>query len=370
MNLKKDIVYQQLRDAIIAGKYQPGQRFPNELDFADELKVGKVTLRSALARLEQDGLVVKIPRRGRFVTEGANTAGKKFLAIIPPEDSGEESPWNYIMRGIEEQAKQDNIVIEKCSINFLRSMGTEEGVEQLKSHNLDGIFYFATNVVGDEQGYKTIKATGLPVIMPHGGRKDYHTTGFAVMRTDERSAWETGIKYLADKGHHYIATIWNGNEQKLWRGFTYKQYFKFLAEQDCSNDPELVAQCRYNYDEVEAAIKHFMNLDHFPTAIICHSDFYALYVYQVLKKLNIKIPQQVAVLGYSNYPGGKFCSPPLSTIDLQYKKVGRAAVKLMAKADTWHRSDTAQPLIYTPYRLLERDSTNIKRIERELELVG
>ncbi len=366
MDFKKDIVYQQLRDAIVAGKYLPDQKFPNELDFARDLNVGKVTLRSALTQLEADGLVVKIPRRGTFVTPESHTSGKKFLAVIPSGSSGAESPWHYIMPGIEEQAKQDNITIEKCSINFLRSMGTAEGVEQLISHKLDGIFYFATSVIGDEQGYITIKATGLPVIMPHGGRKDYHTTGFAVMRTNERSAWEAGIKYLADKGHHYIATIWNGNEQKLWRGFTYNQYFNFLAEQECSNDPELVAQCRYNYDEVEAVIKRFMDLDRFPTAIICHSDFYALHVYRVLKQLNIKIPHQVAVLGYSNYPGGKFCSPALSTIDLQYQEVGQAAVRLMSKANTWHRSDTAKPLIYTPYRLLERDSSNIKRIERKL----
>ncbi len=366
MDFKKDVVYQQLREAIAAGKYLPGQKFSNELDFARELNVGKVTLRSALTQLEKDGLVVKIPRRGTFVTPESRKSGKKFLAVIPSGASGAESPWHYIMPGIEEQAKHDSIIIEKCSVNFLNSMGTTEGVEQLKGHKLDGIFYFATSVSGDEQVYRTIKATGLPVIMPHGGRKDYHTTGFAVMRTDERRAWEAGVKYLAGKGHHYIATIWNGNEQKLWRGFTYKQYLNFLAEQDCSNRLELIAQCRYSYADVETVIKGFMNLDCFPTAIICHSDFYALHVYQILKKLDIKIPHQVAVLGYSNYPGGKFCSPALSTIDLRYHEVGQAAIKLMLKSDTWHRSDIATPLVYTPYRLLERASSKIKRIEREL----
>ncbi len=366
MDFKKDVVYQQLREAIAAGKYLPGQKFPNELNFARELNIGKVTLRSALTQLEEDGLVVKIPRRGTFVTPESHKSGKKFLAVTSSSGAGAESPWHYILPGLEEQARKNNIIIEKCTIQFLRSMSTVEGVKQLKSHNFDGIFYFANSVKGDEQEYLIIKETGLPVIMPHGRRTDYHTTGFAVMRTDERRAWEAGIRYLVAQGHQYIATIWNGNRQKLWRGFTYDAYLEFLTQQGCSNSPELVAQCSYDYNEVETAVKELMDLDCFPTAIICHSDFYAMHVYQALKQLNIKIPQQVAVLGYSNYPGGLFCSPPLSTIDLCYYEIGQDALRLMLKADNWHRSDTAAPLIYTPYSLLERDSSKIKRVERKL----
>jgi DNA-binding LacI/PurR family transcriptional regulator len=366
IDFKKDIIYQQLHDALAQGKYLPGQKLPNELDFARELNVGKVTLRSALTQLEADGLVIRVPRKGTFVAPESHRSRKKFLALIPSETTGVEAPWNYILPGLEEQAKKRGIIIEKCSLQFLRSMSIADGVAQLKSHDFDGIFYFANSIKGDEQDYLMIKATGLPVVMPHPAVEDYHNTGFAVLRTDEHAAWSDGIKYLVAKGHHRIATIWIDNNRPLCRGFSYKNYLNFLSEQHCDSNPDLIAQCKYNYDEVEAAVEQFMKLNCFPTAIICYSDFYALHVYQALNKFNIKIPQQVAVLGYTGYPGGVYCSPPLSTIDLKHHEMGKAALNLMLKADSWHRHDTAAPFIYTPYRLIERASSKIKRVEREL----
>ncbi len=268
--------------------------------------------------------------------------------------------------GLEEQAKKNGVAIEKCSLQFLRSMSIADGVAQLKQHKIDGVFYFANTINGDEQDYLIIKATGLPVVMPHPSLEDYHNTGFAVLRTDEHAAWSDGIKYLTAQGHHRIATIWNENNRPLCRGFSYKNYLDFLVKQGCDSDPDLIVQCEYDYNKVEVAVRQFMDLNCFPTAIICFSDFYALHVYQALNKFNIKIPQQVAVLGHGGYPGGRFCSPPLSTIDVQHHEIGQAALNLMLKADTWHRPDTAAPFIYTPHRLIERAGSKIKRVEREL----
>ena len=61
---KNDIVYNILRERIHNGTYPVGMKLPPETDFARELQVGKVTLRSALARLEQENLVVRMRSRG------------------------------------------------------------------------------------------------------------------------------------------------------------------------------------------------------------------------------------------------------------------------------------------------------------------
>ena len=75
--LKKDNLYQELRQEILSGHYAPESRLPNELDFCRQLGVGKVTLRSALERLEKDGLV--ICQRGGMLQpdSGGNHSGKR-----------------------------------------------------------------------------------------------------------------------------------------------------------------------------------------------------------------------------------------------------------------------------------------------------
>ena len=63
--------YRQLRDAIVSGAFHPNQRLV-EADLARMLGAGRTTIRAALVRLDQEGLVVREPNRGarvRLVTE-------------------------------------------------------------------------------------------------------------------------------------------------------------------------------------------------------------------------------------------------------------------------------------------------------------
>jgi DNA-binding GntR family transcriptional regulator len=62
-----DLATQQLREAIFNGQLKPDTHLV-ETKIAEELKVSRLTLREALRRLEQEGLVVNYPRRGAFVT--------------------------------------------------------------------------------------------------------------------------------------------------------------------------------------------------------------------------------------------------------------------------------------------------------------
>lgn len=63
-----DGVYQQLRDAILGGDLTPGQQL-REAHIAAEMGCSRAPLREAFTRLEEDGLITRVPFRGAFVTE-------------------------------------------------------------------------------------------------------------------------------------------------------------------------------------------------------------------------------------------------------------------------------------------------------------
>jgi DNA-binding GntR family transcriptional regulator len=63
--LKEQIV-KLLRGAILSGQIRPGQRL-NESELARDLGLSRIPVREALQQLQQDGLVVDVPRRGKFV---------------------------------------------------------------------------------------------------------------------------------------------------------------------------------------------------------------------------------------------------------------------------------------------------------------
>ena len=64
----RDVVFNTLRQAILTGELRPGERLM-ELHLADRLGVSRTPVREAIRRLELEGLVTMIPRRGAVVAE-------------------------------------------------------------------------------------------------------------------------------------------------------------------------------------------------------------------------------------------------------------------------------------------------------------
>ena len=61
-----DMVYESLREAIITQMLKPGERLM-EIELADEMGVSRTPVREAIRKLESEGYVVMIPRRGAYV---------------------------------------------------------------------------------------------------------------------------------------------------------------------------------------------------------------------------------------------------------------------------------------------------------------
>jgi len=64
----REVVFETLREAIISGILKPGERMM-EIQLADELGVSRTPVREAIRKLELEGFVVMIPRKGAYVSD-------------------------------------------------------------------------------------------------------------------------------------------------------------------------------------------------------------------------------------------------------------------------------------------------------------
>ena len=64
----RDVVFQTLRQAILRGELKPGERLM-EIHLAQKLGVSRTPVREAIRKLELEGLVLMIPRKGAIVAE-------------------------------------------------------------------------------------------------------------------------------------------------------------------------------------------------------------------------------------------------------------------------------------------------------------
>ena len=73
-----------LRTRIYSGVWKPGDLLPGEVELSRDLNISRMTLRSALASIEKDGLITRIQGKGTFVKSSPKTVKplNKTLAIL------------------------------------------------------------------------------------------------------------------------------------------------------------------------------------------------------------------------------------------------------------------------------------------------
>ncbi|HEY8495691.1 MAG TPA: GntR family transcriptional regulator [Limnochordales bacterium] len=64
----RELVFEAIREAIISGHLKPGERLM-EIQLAEELGVSRTPVREAIRKLEQEGFVVMVPRKGAYVAD-------------------------------------------------------------------------------------------------------------------------------------------------------------------------------------------------------------------------------------------------------------------------------------------------------------
>ena len=78
-------------------------------------------------------------------------------------------------------------------------------------------------------------------------------------------------------------------------------------------------------------MEDILNISSPPTAIVCANDSRALHLLQYCKKNRIRVPKDVAVVGFDNIEETNFSHPPLTSVDTMLEKQGEKVLELLLK---------------------------------------
>jgi DNA-binding LacI/PurR family transcriptional regulator len=168
--------------------------------------------------------------------------------------------------------------------------------------------------------------------------------GVSRVNPDNAAAVELAMRRLAELGHARVAFL--SAPRGLVADPDRLRHFRRLAREldirpDVMHSPLTITDVR------KAAGTLLARQDH-PTAIITNSDYTALGVYQTARDLSLRIGPDVSVIGHDDLPTSELLDPPLATIRLDGREMGRA---LMARL-----LDRASSDYVAPVELVERAS--------------
>lgn len=151
---------------------------------------------------------------------------------------------------------------------------------------------------------------------------------------DFEKATEKAIKHLLATGYKRIGYI-GGREKEHSKNQKFNSEdkrlttFERLMKEQKMFDPETVFIGEYSMAQGYELMKKAIDMRNFPEAFFIASDPMAIGALRALQEANLKVPDDVAIIGFDDIEAASFASTPLTTIRVHTKEMGKTGVKLL-----------------------------------------
>lgn len=175
--------------------------------------------------------------------------------------------------------------------------------------------------------------------------------------------FEGGYKatnHLIEQGALRIAHIGGPLNLKIYAN-RQKGYCKALADAGLEIDDNLIINGSLRRNDGYKATQKLIQSKKQPDAIFCANDTTALSAIIYLKENGIKVPENIAIVGFSNEPFSEVVSPSISTIKQPGFIIGKKAAELIIKQITSNNKIPQFETIVMPTELIIRESSRRKK---------
>ncbi len=167
--------------------------------------------------------------------------------------------------------------------------------------------------------------TNLPLVFLNCSNPIYQNDVPSILTSDFLGGYRAA-EYLLDKGYQDIAMItgesWSDPSIQRLKGFR-----QALTNADVMVNENWIRPGNWSVKQSYLETENLLAGSQRPRAIFCASDLMAIGVYQAIAHHNLRIPEDIAVIGYDNQLLASELTPSLTSIDLPYDEMGRMAVE-------------------------------------------
>jgi LacI family transcriptional regulator len=245
-----------------------------------------------------------------------------FAALIPDLNN----PFYLsIVRGLKDRCSRQGIVlhisetrhdydIEKAELHFLRGVQTSG-------------YVFIGTVLDDDLIDSLTHCRVVTIDKVYGQKDRYPQILF-----NNAACMEQAVTYLVSQGCRdiwYITPpIWTHSQQERLRGYQQAMHQAQLpySEKVCISYDSQMNMMEAGYIQMKQILANNQ-----PDAVIAASDLYAIGVMRAAREQNLKMPEELSIVGFDNTLYGQYSHPPLTTFSLPLKRMGEMAFELLTQ---------------------------------------
>ncbi|MFC7395528.1 LacI family DNA-binding transcriptional regulator [Scopulibacillus cellulosilyticus] len=251
-------------------------------------------------------------------------------------------------RSIEDQGRKLGLSLMVCSTD--NDLEKEvEYISMLQQKYIDGIIV-ATGLKRNK-AIKALIDTEIPVVLLS---RDVPSLAIDTVIVDDFFGAFEATSYLIKLGHKRIAMITEDIEFPSIE-CRFQGYKKALENAGLMYDEGLVSFNNISFDGGKKSALALLQSNKMPTAIFASTESLAIGTIQSAHELNVKIPEDLSVIGFDNTILATMCVPQLTTIAQPIEEMAQKAIELLIEEINTPKK-VRQRVVLSP-ELIVRDST-------------
>jgi signal transduction histidine kinase/DNA-binding LacI/PurR family transcriptional regulator/DNA-binding response OmpR family regulator len=217
--------------------------------------------------------------------------------------------------------------------------------------NTDGLIAINPLLTTERSQYiQQVIAEGHPLVFVGPGEKG------ASVGLDNESGIRQAIKHLVQHGHQRIAFIagHENNEVDADSLLRLQAYRRAVQDYGLESDPRLIVHGYHDIVRGRQAMQELLDSKVGFTAILASNDHSAIGAMETIRKAGLRIPEDIAIIGFDDWPDAAGQNPPLTSIHYPVVEAGRRALTLLLQIINGQSS--ADKSIQVPVKLIVRES--------------
>ncbi|AOW18095.1 LacI family transcriptional regulator [Polaribacter vadi] len=328
-------------------------------DIAAILKIDSSTVSRALnnsprvAKKTKDKILKKAAELGYQRNHLASNLRKSknfTLGVIVPRIS--RHFFSTAIAGIEETAFKAGYTVIICQ--SLESFEREKSiVETLLANRVDGVLISISMETKNYDHLLGLKQRNIPYVFFDRHCNINENSNVLI---DDFDAAFNATQHLIDQKSTTIAHFAGPQNLEIYKN-RFKGYKSALEKNNIVFKEELVFTSSLMENDGKLNVQKMMNLSYKIDGLFCANDVIAIGAIKYLKEINIKIPEDIAIVGFSNESISSVIEPALSTINQPGLEIGVAATELLIAKITNEGEKLKNETIIIKTSLIERKSS-------------
>lgn len=252
-----------------------------------------------------------------LISKKSNTIG-----IIVPEFSSSYFP--QIVIAAQEVATQVgyNTVFSQSNETYETEVAN---TKVMLANQVDGILISITRETRNYDHLKVFERKGIPIVFFNRVCDEMKVPKVIV---DDFEGAFNAVDYLIKSGRKRIAHLAGPVSLKISAN-RLDGYKSALRKNNMVIDEELIISYNLEVSKVKIYINHLLSLESPPDAIFAVNDPTAIEAIQIIKKKGLRIPEDIAIIGFSNDYASALIAPALTTVAQPISEIGSTAAQLL-----------------------------------------